>query len=174
MKKLCRTNHTHFWGIFRIFWFFFILGGLPLALSWQVTQFLPVFASAWVAHSRSYNPLTFTLQSRVRIACGYIFSEPPPAFSPSPTCPIPHPPCSYFMPFIPFILLFSYVSFFSFFCLYHFTLPCVYFLPARVVLATFFSHPSSAWFSLILHGNFAFLFHSNLLSTTPVSPTAPV
>ena len=116
-------------------------------------------------------------QSRVRIACGYIFSEPPPAFSPSPTCPIPHPPCSYFMPFIPFILLFSYVSFFfSFFSFffYHFTLPCVYFLPHVSSWIPFSPTPSSAWFSLILHRNVAFLFHSNLLSTTPVSPTTPV
>ena len=43
------------------------------------------------------------------------------------------------------MLMFSYVSVFLWFWvwvfLYHFTLPRVYFLPARVVLVTVFSHP---------------------------------
>ena len=63
--------------------------------------------------------------------------SPSPLRALSPTCPIPHPPCSYFMPFISFMLLLSYVYVF----LFHFTFSRVHVFPARVDLAPFFSRP---------------------------------
>ena len=83
------------------------------------------------------------------------------------TCPIPHPPCSYFMPYM---LLLSYVSVFR-----STSLSLAFIFNPRVSTWPLYSRTSSsAWFPPSTAHKYLVLFHSNLRFTTHVLPTTPV